>query len=366
MAAMATVAASPVTPRLPMEVTDVETLSESPEQPLDVPTQTKVTGWLSKRKGDATRSRLFGGSNRRFFTLDFEAKLFYYSHTESNKTASVPVAFRNVTRVEPLSGALECAQSEDMLDGPAAADGPSSGNKGSLGAHVRGPKRSFGAPRRPQEQHGLLVTVAGRDMELTCATKAESDEWVAAFRRAIASGVDCQGKGTIAPGLAGLEATEPSTSTGSASGDSRAGTPQSLHSCSDNGLLESVAEIVPTAAPPPSIEEPQQRPATSGWGSRASGAAAGGRRAIGMLLRRPLQQGDACPKKQAHGGLTNVENMEPNSAWAEDRNCFVTKESAAVEGSMAGRYGDKGAGLSLQERLAQMEFSDSEDEDPVA
>jgi len=357
----------------------VETLAESLEnvksvtdadRPFDSQRQSKVTGWLSKRKGDAVRSRLFRGNNRRFFTLDFEAKLFYYSHTESNKTASVPVAFRNLTRVGPLSGrALEGVGLEDLLDGPTVpTDGPSSGNRGSLagqGANLRAPKLSFGASRRPQGQHGFLVTVAGKDMEVICATKAESDEWVGAFRQAMACGDgDCPGVANVSTGLGSLEATEVSTSTGSASGDSRAGTPQSLHSCSDTGLNAPVVELVPTAALPPPVEEPhQQKPVASSWGGRASGAAAGGRRAIGMLLRRPLQQEDPFPKKdKAH--VTSIENVEElNSTWGEDRPAEVITHGAAVEGSIAGRYGDKAAGLSLQARLAQMEFSDSEGED---
>lgn len=213
-------------------------------------------------------------------------------------------------------------------------------------------------------------------MELICTTQAEADEWVAAFRRAIASGGECAGVSNIAAGVGSLEATEVSTSTGSASGDSRAGTPQSLHSCSDAGLIAPVAELVPTAAlqsPRSPREEPQQQ--KSGWGGRASGAAAGGRRAIGLLLRRPLQQEDPFPKKeQAHNALTSVENVEPNagqglhSAWGEDRptKVEVIKHGTAVKGSMAGRYGDKAAGKSLQERLACMDFSDSEGEEHAA
>jgi len=343
----------------------VEGVTESldADRPLDFQKRSKVTGWLIKRKGDVVRSRFFGGSNRRFFTLDFEARLFFYSITESNKTASVPVAFRNLTRVEPLSGAaLAGVGPEDLLDGPTVTtNGPSSGNKGSLagkGAHLRTPKLSFGALRRPQEQHGFLITAAGREMELICATKAEADEWVAAFRRAIASGDDCPGVANIAAGVGSLE--EISTSTGSASGDSRAGTPHSLQSCSDTGLLVPV----PTAAPLPPVEEPQQkRPAASSWGGRAGGAAAGGRRAIGMLLRRPLQQEDPFPKQDQANIATSVENVELHSAWGEDRPTKVIAHGTAVEGSIAGRYEDKAAGLSLQERLAQMEFSDSEGED---
>mmetsp|Transcript_28856 Transcript_28856/g.56425 ORF Transcript_28856/g.56425 Transcript_28856/m.56425 type:complete len:358 (-) Transcript_28856:215-1288(-) len=344
-------------PDLGTVASDVGTLAESldADRIFNIQRQAKVTGWLLKRKGDAVRSRVFGSSNRRFFTLDFEAKLFYYSHTESNKTASVPVPFRNLSRLEPLSGAvIEGVGPEDLLDGPAAkADWPSSVNKGPLagkGAHLRAPKLSFRAPRRSQEQHGFIVSVAGREMELLCSSKAEADEWVASFRRAIASGSDCPGAATTAAAAGSLEATDISTSAGSASEGSRAGTPQSLQSFSDNGLIAPVAKLVPTAAPlSPPMEGPQlQRSAASSWGGRASGAAAGGRRAIGMLLRRPLQQ-------EANRALTNDENV--------DRPTKVDTQEAVVEGSVVGRYEDKAAGLSLQERLAQMEFSDSEGED---
>merc|ERR1719321_1892976 len=60
-----------------------------------------LSAWLLKRKS-VSRSRLFSSTNRRYFTLDFETRLLFYRHSETDKKVSQLIAFRNIISVQPL------------------------------------------------------------------------------------------------------------------------------------------------------------------------------------------------------------------------------------------------------------------------
>ena len=45
--------------------------------------------------GDGAKARWFSSTTKRYFTIDFNAQLFFYAHSESDKTVSHPIRFKD-------------------------------------------------------------------------------------------------------------------------------------------------------------------------------------------------------------------------------------------------------------------------------
>jgi hypothetical protein len=83
------------------------------------PRRPPLTGWLLKRKKTGA-SRMLRATNRRFFTLDYDGHIIYYSHTESKKKSSRPIPLDRILRVEPvcIGVADSFDEDDDMPTGP--------------------------------------------------------------------------------------------------------------------------------------------------------------------------------------------------------------------------------------------------------
>lgn len=290
-----------------------------------------LTGWVTKRKGEG-RSRLLGGSNRRFYTIDFDAQAFFYGHTEDCKSVSMPIPFRDILKAEPISG----LEAEALPDAQEAAL-QRSDSKGSLGSRSSGMRRprmpSLGAlSRRPStDQHGLLLHTVGKVTELSFASKAEAETWVQAFQQAISM----SGGETAREGLLGQDL---STATGSSCCTA---TPRSeMEDSLVDGELPSARSSV--------------RSGRSTRPSRPSSAA-------GLLPKAPAGDDAASfADSQSCGPQPKITRALSGAlAWGYAR----SNSGEELNKSKCSRYADKGQGLSLQERLAQLDFSDNEEED---
>merc|ERR1711879_1084619 len=123
----------------------------------------------------------------------------YYSRTESKKSVSLPMPFYDILSVEALSASPVAAMKpevEEVGDLDTAPPLRRSGSKGSFTSASRTIPRmpSFSSLRRPSgsgqhPQHGLVVRTRLKSMELLCASKAEADAWISAFRDAAAAGL---------------------------------------------------------------------------------------------------------------------------------------------------------------------------------
>merc|ERR1719482_1051060 len=54
------------------------------------------SAWLSKVKGDGAKAKWIQSSGRRYFTIDFESQIVFYSHSETDKRISLPILFRDI------------------------------------------------------------------------------------------------------------------------------------------------------------------------------------------------------------------------------------------------------------------------------
>ncbi|CAK9080377.1 unnamed protein product [Durusdinium trenchii] len=57
----------------------------------------RFSAWLIKARSDGANAKWFQSVGRRYFTLDFDKRLFYYTHTESRQAqASTPIKFADI------------------------------------------------------------------------------------------------------------------------------------------------------------------------------------------------------------------------------------------------------------------------------
>jgi len=117
-------------------------------------------GWLRKK----TRKFFVPRYQARFFTVDFETRMLYYSHGEFGKKVSTPIPFCDILDVESLTSKND----EDGSDRP-------TGNKSCL-------------PRLGKdEQHDFVLYAKGEHkyLELRCSSASACDKWIATFQSAM-------------------------------------------------------------------------------------------------------------------------------------------------------------------------------------
>eukprot|EP00927_Polykrikos_kofoidii_P047972 TRINITY_DN42231_c0_g1_i1.p1 TRINITY_DN42231_c0_g1~~TRINITY_DN42231_c0_g1_i1.p1 ORF type:complete len:451 (-),score=87.90 TRINITY_DN42231_c0_g1_i1:42-1337(-) len=334
--------------------------------------RTPLCGWMLKRKSDGSRSRVFCASNRRYFTLDFGAQILYYAQSEANKSVSVPIGFRDLLGVEPFGPAT--VSSEGVAEEEEAPVGAvrSNGSKQSAGSGFKLPTLpSLGGlvKRGGDEKHGFVLRTRGKSMELLCASASEAESWMEAIHEAMSIA------GVPSGSLDNVPKAEPSTAPGSSrvtsaspedgsprSGDGEEGrkpcciTPPRLTAEHSAGLASTTSSLalgldkiedanVPTGASDP---PPHSAGRDSAWAvsDNDSGPA-----------RRPSSAAGGGPTEAVTAMKHSSSPRCDDSAWGANT---VGEGSPAAARS---RYADKGQGLTMQQRLSQLDFSDDEDEE---
>merc|ERR1719387_1764117 len=140
-----------------------------------------LSAWILKRKSTGSaRNRILGNVNKRYFTLDFENQILFYSQSESQKTVSLPMPFTEITAVEalaePEASAPPLAKSNSRFKMPALPKIPS---------------------RHAGWTHGLAVHGKTKAMELLFPSEAQASEWQTALRTAMRMGEARKGAGDV-------------------------------------------------------------------------------------------------------------------------------------------------------------------------
>jgi len=65
-----------------------------------MPCEGQVSAWLKKTKSDTAKLKWLTGSNKRYFTIDFETQVFFYSHSKDQKGISEKITFKDIVNVE--------------------------------------------------------------------------------------------------------------------------------------------------------------------------------------------------------------------------------------------------------------------------
>uniref|UniRef100_A0A7S1AMK6 Cilia- and flagella-associated protein 418 n=1 Tax=Noctiluca scintillans TaxID=2966 RepID=A0A7S1AMK6_NOCSC len=98
------------------------------------------SAWLTKVKGNGAKAKWFSTSSKRYFTIDYNIQIFYYSHTSDKKETSNPIKFCNLLGAE-------------MLPRPAT-------------------------PAKRQDTFGFVVKVQERSYELYTSSYRDAELWV--------------------------------------------------------------------------------------------------------------------------------------------------------------------------------------------
>jgi len=111
------------------------------------------SGWLTKVKSDSAKARWFSGSNKRYFTVNFETQTFYYSHDETNKKVASPIEFFDIMLAEQL---------------PQMSEG----------------HRTLRLMNSKEAEYGFIVRTRDREIRLFSSSWKESRRWVDALNAA--------------------------------------------------------------------------------------------------------------------------------------------------------------------------------------
>jgi len=352
-------------------------LTEAPELPIAqedgaVLVRAPLSGWLLKRKSDKAVSRVISSTNRRYFTLDFDAQVFYYAHSENSRNVSQPVPFRHLLSVEGLFN----PEGEEVS--------ARQGSKHSVGSGFSRLGKILS--RRPSgaDEHGFTLHLAGRDMELMCTSKEEADTWIDAIKEAIASGSSEKRRNSIASDDARAPSTAPGSSVNSPSsprsevapedsddedevplaGTLVVGTKSEEATPQEHVDAVQVAEIAEVAVSTHETSTPAETAAEETDAAEETVAEKFEENIEETAIRceseahvpsEPSPSDEVDEVVVAMDGAGGVAAVSHDMAW--------DAESRAPQKSASSRYADKGEGLTLAQRLSQLDFSDDEDEE---
>jgi len=153
-----------------------------------------LSSWLRKRKSGASMSRILRESNWRLFTLDYEAKIVYYSHTESGKSVSFPFRFSDLLGVDDLSDVKsDCLPNAEELRAeiltPAIQRSYSASSITSKISNSSGFRR-LASLSGSTSTCGFRLRTQTKSMDLLCSSAAEVDTWISELTSAIAIGAE--------------------------------------------------------------------------------------------------------------------------------------------------------------------------------
>jgi len=335
-----------------------------------------LSAWLLKRKSGAKKSRFLSSTNSRFFTLDFGSQTLFYKHSESDKKVSQPISFRHIASVQALvdtvtemadnaSESQAAGQQGGYYDPQLFAPVQRTDSKTSLASSLRKRMPSFGTPRSfraPKEQHGFVVGTTDKSLELLCSSKMEADQWIAALHKAMLLGRLMEG---------GRNGSELVRSDSSTANSSRPTTACSFSSslantnCSEASANPSPLSTRPLSGLEQSVSAQESPNLADAYVKSLQPAAT--TRTSAMLPpkvpKRPpvakakTEQSDREAEKEeevTEYSVVDARLQDDNDAWGVEPPQNVSQSVP--------RYHDQSEGLSWQERLERLDFSDDEDD----
>jgi len=312
--------------------------------------------------------------NKRFFTLDFDSQTFYYAHeAESHKVSSV-IPFADLLDVK-LNGAQACV-----------GDNVSECSRPSKTSLVR---RMSSFARRDEDQDQRSVSIVfkpAKSMELLCSTFFEAERWFEAFQDAMqctssSSPGDDKGRdeGPHFPGS--VVAAKPAADAGSSNvGGASDLTHDSVaaHAIGGDGIVpnvkgvEGIGEDEPDTPPVKksfldfsaiqqedtfAVEAPQRDDSSKDLDLVCS---------AGVISLQAEDFGFGKDEQASSGCDTSSRGSSPRASapTTDGHTGFEAgKSQTAAAGQQESLYQDRHVGLTMQERLANLNFSDDEDED---
>eukprot|EP00931_Biecheleriopsis_adriatica_P040998 TRINITY_DN23486_c0_g1_i1.p1 TRINITY_DN23486_c0_g1~~TRINITY_DN23486_c0_g1_i1.p1 ORF type:complete len:927 (-),score=212.46 TRINITY_DN23486_c0_g1_i1:95-2875(-) len=146
----------------------------------------ELSAWLVKKRSGI--GSIFG-KDRWYFTLDYAAHTLSWAKRPEEK-AEMTLGFKEFKRVEAWSKHESESTVETAEETADASRRPSSRSSVRSGiSNISARIRSLSPFRRPKTaEHGVIVCTGERSIELTCESKDQSDQWLAALQAAMAQG----------------------------------------------------------------------------------------------------------------------------------------------------------------------------------
>eukprot|EP00933_Yihiella_yeosuensis_P078948 TRINITY_DN9095_c0_g5_i1.p1 TRINITY_DN9095_c0_g5~~TRINITY_DN9095_c0_g5_i1.p1 ORF type:complete len:348 (+),score=103.12 TRINITY_DN9095_c0_g5_i1:129-1172(+) len=327
----------------------------------------QLTGWLQKKKSGSSKLRV-RQYNKRYFTLDFDSQTFFYAHSEGSDKTSLVAHFSDIADVR--------------LPEADRGDNASQCSNASKGSFLRRMSNTLGGSKDNEEHIIVLLIRPAKQMELLCSSLAEALQWSEALKAAMT--MDRSQMTAVGEGALNDDDDEESKNGGSPNGGMAAAAAAGATEAAFAGdsLGQEEAEI--DAPPPPARGtflnfglDPVQE--DGGPGSNADaieeGVRQGEETTIVEAAPTALQASDfgfgdgedssSC-SSSAPSSPRGAETLQEDSAVQDQASPSAAAPSVAP--AAPGAYGDRHEGLSMQERLANLEFSDDEeadDDDPL-
>jgi len=308
-----------------------------------------LTGWLTKRKSDSSHTRFICSANKRYFTLDFRSQILYYAHSDSCKAVSVPTPFRDILGIEPFAATVQEEECEE--EGQLTR----SSSKGSLASGFRMPFLA----KKSAEQHGFVIRTVGKCMELLCSSKAEAETWIAAVNEAIEIAAHSGG-----PRLDDCNNdAEARAETSTAAGSSRRTSPSPRSVGEEHNALSPNEELKSSSSGSAGDDGvPQTKAKRRMFGLLPAKMTRAGASEVKTPQDTPRPPSSSMPQVEKTESTGVVDML--NSSMGGECNAWASQvEDRSSPDSVSKRYADKGQGLSIHQRLSQLDFSDDEDED---
>jgi hypothetical protein len=355
-----------------------------------------MTAWLMKKKSGTSLVRV-REYNKRFFTLDFESRVLFYAQKADSKKVSSVIPFIDIVDVSSTSDVSK-----------QASDTTSNSSKRSNTSILRRlSSRLQGVDEEP-EHMVIIVLRSAKRLELVCPTAGIATRWYQAVRTAIANARSTAARG---PAAGGYPALAPAAVPKASALPPRL--PPSANGAagpSANGYAAAAAPVVAVAAPPlaaaakekgkegdaeedddaagpviappskgnfldfSSMDEAKADEVQPG-SKNQDGDTAGQQDSVVIETPAILQASDFGfgddDASETSSEASNVHLPAVGTAPAGDATKAAAPSTAAGPGAAAGASApaadgvaeDKHVGLSMQQRLQAIEFSDDEEDD---
>jgi hypothetical protein len=154
-----------------------------------------MSAWLLKKKSGSSMVRM-RQYNKRYFTIDFDSRVFFYAHAEGSKKVSSVIRFADIVDVRLPDPAAVGANATPAPENTSEKRG--SFIRRSFSLRSGGDPKEVTKSKEMAEQAHHFVTLIVKDsksVELLCSSASEAQQWHQAFKEAMLFSKDSSGEG---------------------------------------------------------------------------------------------------------------------------------------------------------------------------
>lgn len=366
-----------------------------------------MSAWIMKKKSGSSMVRV-RQYNKRYFTIDFDLQVLFYAHNTNAKKVNAVVPFADIVEVRRPEVNLDDVDKTSECSRQSKVSFIRRMSSGRLGSGKSAEQQ------QEQEQFALTVTIKSKTMELMCSSAGEAIEWFQALNaakdmgggdaRSLPAGRASDSEGSDG-NTADVAADAIVVDTGATAGypneerarpppmPSRAALPPSGRGVppAEVGAATEQEEVAETLPPKPPVRgslwdlgtETEEGKQDAVEAPKAGVAAEETVQAVTSMISPDSSNLSPGGLQAADFGFDAIEPSDsdsepsphnakrPSGSGVDSSGVCVAGPSAtggsgvpaAFVAAERSSYVDRNEGLSLQQRLANLEFSDDEEDD---